>query len=130
VVSYYEMTNMDFNEYYWHDAVIKNIQIDRNNPGDKDTILFEIQWPQNNQKSFFIFEGVYWASFNLNFGIVADETILRAQLLDSQDGDLVNLYSKWKGAMDDIKLFPYIIELNSTGGYIKIISKGFREDKL
>ncbi len=121
---------MDFNEYYWHDAIIKNIQIDRNNPGEKDTILFEIEWPQNNGKSFFIFEDVYWASFKLNFGIVAHETILRAQLLDSQDGDLLNFYSKWKGAMDDIKLYAYKIELNSTGGYMKIIGKGFREDKL
>jgi len=120
----------DFNEYHWHDSIIKNIQIDRNNPGEADTILFEIEWPENNEKSFFTFEDVYWASFNLNFGIVSDETILHAQILDAQDKDLNIFYSKWKGKMDDIRLHTYGIELNSTGGYIKIIAKGFREAKL
>ena len=42
---------MNFNEYYWHDAIIKNIQIERNNPGVKDTILLEIEWPENKEKS-------------------------------------------------------------------------------
>jgi hypothetical protein len=121
---------MKFDEYYWHDAVIKNIHIDRNSPGIRDYILLEIEWPENGVKSLFIFEEVYWASFNLNFGVVADETILNASLEDPQNDNLINFYSKWKGTMDDIKLDTYKIELNSTGGVIKIIAKGFRENKL
>ncbi|HTM67631.1 MAG TPA: hypothetical protein VL093_14995 [Flavipsychrobacter sp.] len=118
---------MNFNEYNWHDSIIKNIQIDRSNPGKTDTILFEIQWRENDKKSVLVFEEVYWASFNLNFGIVCNETILNAALLDSNDEDLRQFYLKWKGRMDDITLNPYMIELNSTGGRIKIIAKSFSE---
>jgi len=57
---------------------------------------------------------------------VTDETILDAMLLDEQDKDLSAFYSKWKGAMDDVKLNTYQIHLNSTGGDIKIIAKQFR----
>ena len=117
---------MDFNDFYWNDAVIKNIQIDRDNPGIKDTILFEILWPEENGNSTFIFEDVYWAEMKLNFGIVADETILNSIELDNNNQDLINFYSKWKGAMNDVKLNTYKIELGSTGGEIIIISKGFR----
>lgn len=121
---------MNFNEYYWHDAIIKNIQIDRTNPGVKDTILLEIEWPENKNKSNFIFEEVYWACFNLNFGIASDETILRAELIEGQDVDLDNFYLKWNGAMNDVKLYAYKIELNSTGGSFKILAKKFWEDKI
>jgi len=121
---------MNFNEYYWHDAVIKNVQIDRTNPGVNDTILLEIEWPKNKNKSNFIFEDVYWACLNLNFGVVCDETILSAELIDGEDADVDNFYIKWKGAMNDVKLNVYKIELNSTGGFLKILAKNFREDKV
>lgn len=117
---------MNFNDFYWHDAIIKNIQIDRTNPGNDDSVLFEIIWPENGEKGILVFEEVYWASMNLNFGIIADESILYATQLDEQNEDLVNFYLKWGGAMDEVKLNTYKIELNSTGGEIKIIAKTFR----
>lgn len=36
----------NFNDFYWHDAVITNIEIDRHNPGKEDTIAFAIEWPE------------------------------------------------------------------------------------
>ncbi len=120
---------MNFNDFNWHDVVIRNIQIDRGNPGNNDTILFEIEWSEENEKGTLIFEEVYWASMNFNFGIIADESILDATQLDEQNEDLVNFYSKWKGAMNDVKLCIYKIDLNSTGGCIKIIAKKFRVNK-
>jgi hypothetical protein len=120
---------MNFNDIYWHDAIIKNIQIDRNSPGIKDTIIFEVELPEEKGKTNFIFEEVYWASMNLNFGIVANETILSASELEESDQDLKNLYSKWKGVISDVKLKIYKFSLNSTGSEIKIIAKRFREDK-
>lgn len=63
---------------------------------------------------------------NLNFGICADETILNVFENDIEDKDYINLYVKWKGHLTNIKLHTYVIELNSTGGNIKIIAKGFR----
>jgi len=120
---------MNFNDFYWHDAIIKNIQIDRSNPGIRDTIIFDIEWPEEKGKVAFLFEEVYWAEMKLNFGIVADETIMNSVELDDNNQDLINFYLKWNGAMDEVKLNTYKIELNSTGGDIKIIAKTFRVDK-
>lgn len=120
---------MNFNDFYWHDATIENIQIDRSDPGSKDEIVFEVEWPEKQGKTFFVFNEVYWAIMKLNFGIVARETILDATELEN-DQDIDILYSKWGGALNNVKLGSYRFQLNSTGGEIKIIAKGFREDKL
>jgi len=116
---------MNFNDFNWHDAVIKNITIDRNNPGLKDNVCFEIQWPEGG-KGELIFEDIYWINMNLNFGIVSNETILNASIRDNNDEDLINFYLKWKGFMDNVQLNSYVINLNSTGGTIKIIAKKFK----
>jgi hypothetical protein len=121
---------MNFNKLYWHDSVIKNITINRDNPGIKDKIEFEIIWADNQERVNLSFEDVYWARMDLNFGIVVDENILQGYLLPNNDEDLINLYVKWRGLLDDIKLNIYEILLNSTGGRIKIIAKSFRVDKL
>jgi hypothetical protein len=117
---------MKFDDFYWHDAIIKNITIDRTKPGEVDEISFEIKWPEENHSTTFVFEEVYWANLNLNFGIVADDTILNAVELNEEDEDLKNFYLKWKGTMNAIKLQAYKIVLNSTGGEIKIIAGKFR----
>jgi hypothetical protein len=117
---------MKFDDFYWHDAVIKNIIIDRTNPGEVDEINFEIKWPNENDIKTLVFEGVYWANFKLNFGIIAKENILDAFELNEDDEDLKNFYLDWKGAMNEVKLRSYKIVLNSTGGEIKIIAKKFR----
>jgi len=121
---------MDFNDFNWHDAIINNIKINRTNAGIDDSILFEIEWSEENEKANLVFERVYWISMNLNFGIIAKETILYAAQLDEQNEHLVNFYSKWKGAMNNVKMFIYKIELNSTGGCIIIIAKRFTVHKL
>ena len=121
---------MNFNDYSWHDAVIKNIKIDRSNPGINDIIVFDIDWPDEKGAVKFVFEEVYWAQMTLNFGIVADETIFNSMELDGDNQDLANFYLKWNGLMNDVKLKTFKIELNSTGGEIKIIAKGFSVEKL
>ena len=49
---------------------------------------------------------------DLNFGIVANETILDAMELENSDEDLKNFYSSWNGLFDDIKLRVFLINLN------------------
>lgn len=120
---------MNFNEFYWHDAIIKNIQIDRHNPGIMDSITFEIEWPEEKGRVNFVFEDVYWATMNLNFGIVADETILSANEINNGGEYLININSKLKGLIMDVKLKTYEFILNSTGSEIKIIAKGYKENK-
>jgi hypothetical protein len=62
---------MTFNDFYWHDSVIKSVTINRNNPGVNDEIVFEIEWSEQKGKVLLVFEDVYWAEMKLNFGIVA-----------------------------------------------------------
>ncbi len=120
---------MKFNNRQWHDSIIKSIYIDRNNPGIIDTVSFDIKWT-NGKMTKLTFIDVYWASFNLNFGIIAQESILTAKALEKNDQDLINFYKKWKGKRDGIDLTSYLIELNSTGSTIKIIAKDFKFTKL
>jgi hypothetical protein len=116
---------MDFNDFYWHDAIIIDIVIDRSNPGIKDTILFDIDFPDEGKVEL-VFEDVYWSKMTLNFGVVAQESILNAFVTDRDDKDLINISSKWQKYVDGIKLYCYVINLNSTGGEIKIIAKEFK----
>lgn len=114
---------MIFNDFLWHDAIIKNIVIDRNAPGVYDNISFFVEW-STKENVLLSFEGVYWSIMELNFGVIADETILKASC-SVDDDDLDKFYSKWKGLMNNVKLFSYEINLNSTGGRIKILAKTF-----
>jgi hypothetical protein len=117
---------MDFNEITWHDSIIKEVIIDRRLPGYNDTIKLIIEWVDIGN-GVLIFEEVYWASLNFNFGIIADETIMHAFAVSSNDSDLSLLYEKWKGAINNVKLNAYTIQLNSSGSQIKIIAKDFRK---
>ena len=113
---------MDFNDFEWHDSIIESITIDRKEPGIKDEILLNIQWV-NGKRSLIKFIDVYKAILDMNFGVIAQESIFAARILDNDDQDLIRFYSNWKGLMDDVKLSPYLIELNSTGSQIKILAK-------
>ena len=116
---------MKFDELDWHDAILQNIQIDRNNPGEVDTIVLTIVWPDDT-KSKIVFNDVYWANLTLNFGIVASESIDSAsELIDVEDDmDMRNLIQKWRGVVQD-SLMMYVFRTASTGSEIKIIAKGF-----
>ncbi len=115
---------MNFNDVEWHDSIIKKILIDRNNPGNIDSIEFEIEWI-NQKIERLIFSGVYWANLSLNFGIIAEESILNAYVIDNNDKDLAHLNERWKNSINISELRVFILNLNSTGGTIKIIAKNF-----
>ena len=115
---------MIFNDLHWHDSIITSIYIDRSNPGIRDEIQLKIKWA-NKKSDILTFKNVYWSSFSLNFGIVAEESILVAKILEKDDIDLANFYSNWNGLMDDLDLKVFFIELNSTGSTIKIIAEDY-----
>jgi hypothetical protein len=116
---------MNFEDYHWHDAQIKNIEIDRSNLGNKDIVSFELNWADKGSGRL-IFEEVYWSRLNLNFGIVASECIDNAFVTEQNDEDLINLYKLWTPMIGDINLTCYVIKTISTGSEIKIIAKGFK----
>ena len=41
---------MEINDFFWHDAIIKSISIDRYLPGKKDEISFYIVWLGQKRK--------------------------------------------------------------------------------
>lgn len=116
---------MNFGDYCWHDTQIKNIEIDRSNPGNNDVVSFELSWADESSGKL-IFEGVYWARLNLNFGIIASECIDAAFVAECNDEDLINLYKLWRPIIGEINLNCYVIKIISTGSEIKIIAKGFK----
>lgn len=120
---------MEFNDFCWHDAIVRSIQIDRTNPGLKDNIEFYIEFVEEN-KIKFIFHDVYLATMNLNFGIIADETILCAFEFEESDQDLQILNAKWGDILKDVILRVYKFNFNATGSEIKLIAKGFKVESL
>lgn len=116
---------VNFNDIYWHDSIVKCIKIDRAVPENNDTIEFEIDWYEKGKRSTF-FEDVYWTNLNLNFGIIAGENILDAFIAEKTDEDVMFFRSKWKGTIDINEINCYVIDLNTTGGRIKIIAKAFK----
>jgi len=118
---------MEFNKLYWHDSVIKKIEIDRNNPGENDSISFEIEW-YDTGISKILFEDVYWLRMDMNFGIIAEETIYEAYIAPNDDIDILRFNEKWKGILKEV-LPCFVIKTASTGSEIKIIAKRFKLDK-
>lgn len=119
------MDKLNFNDLEWHDAVIKNIIVDRNNPGNKDTIEISIVWP-SGKKNKIVFNNVYYANLSLGFGVVADEVVSEAQVSYDNDDHLAEIKSMWSKhytAIENIK--AYKISTSSTGSIIKVIAFSF-----
>ena len=112
----------NFCEIDWHDAIIEKIMIDRNNPGINDSIVIFIICADNTKRNL-RFNNVYWADLNMNFGVVASESIVKAISKGRDCIYVKDLYAKWKGMINDVDLNYYEIETNSTGSIIKIIAK-------
>ncbi|OPB88532.1 hypothetical protein [Elizabethkingia ursingii] len=118
---------MKFNDLYWHDSVIKNIVIDRNDPGKQDILLLEMDW-YDTGLGLIIFEDVYLLQINMNFGIIAEETVNEAFVAPNDDIDMINFNEKWNKNLNG-ELSCFVIRTSSTGSEIKIIAKTFKINK-
>jgi hypothetical protein len=105
-----------------------SINIDRSDAGNKDEIEFILKKDENlfNLK----FMDVYQANLNLNFGVVSEETIREAYILDENDllNEIKNKWSKIGVSISDLKC--YLIETNSTSSNLLIYSIDFVIKKL
>lgn len=113
----------EFDKLSWHDAVITEIVIDRHDAGVSDTIMLKMQWPSGGN-GIVSFEGCYSLVANLNFGVIAEETV-RTATVHREHTLLDELARKWKNAtsLDDLKCF--CIETNSTASLIQICAQNF-----
>lgn len=113
---------MNFEDFEWHDSILKTVYIDRKDPGEKDEIVLVVD-SVNEECMSVVFKEVRWMSLSFNGGIVADENILYATILPESDKDLKRLYKKWDGYLDGVDLKVYFIEMSSTASIIKIIAE-------
>lgn len=119
---------MEFNNLEWHDSIIKNIIIDRNNPGKNDMLQIEIIWTDGTN-NILSFKDVYWVNLDMNFGVMSSESVFKAYSEGKENEIIKSFYHKWKGLINDIDLNFYEIETNSTRSKIKIIAQKFELEK-
>jgi hypothetical protein len=115
----------NFNNLPWHDADLQLIYIDRRKPGGKDVIKFLIIWPVGYYSTIEFYD-CYALTANMNFGIVACESILAAECLIESE-DLCSIRNEWSKAgvnLDNLKCFK--ITTNSTNSIVNIFALGFR----
>lgn len=116
----------DFNDFYWHDAELRNLSIDRRDPGNLDEIRIRVAWPDDELTQTIVFYDCYAAKLDMNFGIVAYESILQAKILED-DPYLDILFNKWKSiSLSSNSITCFFIETASTASSISIYAKGFR----
>ena len=115
-----------FETLAWHDAEILKIEIDRHDPGNVDTVALKIKW-RDGKIGDVVFEECFKAVLDLNFNVIARETILAAAVVP-ESPMIEEVRSKWETAgvkLDDIHC--YRIETNSTGGLITIVATKFSQ---
>lgn len=111
---------MNFDEIIWHDTTISCIYLDRTTPGLRDILKIECK-NEINGRFTALFSGIWKVTCDLNFGIVAPETIRFARTIDS-DPRMDFIRGQWKNVGVHIdKLIALEIETNSTASKIFVI---------
>lgn len=114
----------DFNDLPWHDAVLLNLSIDRQHAGERDEVRIQVSWPQGDEATL-LFSDCYGFTAEMNFGVIAKEQILVADVVDDDPG-LVSLRGLWKQmGVSRETLRCYRIETNSTASVLKIYAQHF-----
>lgn len=117
---------MNIDDFNFHDSILKEIIIERNNPGYRDEVKIKIGFLDGNNIEV-IFEDCFKAIFDLNFGIIAEETIFDFYRSTENDNELKILKEKWLnigGSIEGLSLF--CIETNSTKSMIKIYARDYK----
>ncbi|WP_232503191.1 hypothetical protein [Parachlamydia acanthamoebae] len=117
--------DVNFDDLPWHDANLKDIHIDRSDPGNRDTVEILVEWP-DGLISTIEFYDCYALKANMNFGIAANESIFTAQcLIDSDELNLIrNDWLSMGAKLESLKCFR--INTNSTNSLIDVFAKNYR----
>ncbi|HEB94683.1 MAG TPA: hypothetical protein ENI94_14755 [Gammaproteobacteria bacterium] len=113
-----------FDSLPWHDAELLSISIDRSNAGNNDTVTFVVKWPDGN-KNEIIFNDCYFFDARMNFGVVAEESILEAICLD-ESSQISDIKSKWQSLGVELdNICCYRIITNSTNSQVDIYALSY-----
>jgi hypothetical protein len=106
----------------WHDAIIKEIVVDRGSPGHRDRIFITVEW--ENETTVVEFFECWLFEARMKFGVIAPERILGARLRPDYEG-LSELRTVWPAPLPDLKCYEF--EMSSTGSMLWICAEGFRQ---
>ncbi len=116
--------NDRFTSLPWHDAELLELSIDRRCPGERDEVRLQVVWPEGGEATL-LFRDCYAVVTEMNFGVIAEERIAHASLIDD-DARLLLIRDRWKPLgvpLDELQC--YQIETSSTFSVIRIYAKLF-----
>ena len=113
-----------FNSLPWHDAELLELSVDRRNAGARDEVRLRVVWPQGDEASL-LFRDCYAMTAEMNFGVIAEERIASALLIDDDPG-LTSIRDRWKPLGVSLEMLRcYRLETSSTSSVIRIYAKQF-----
>lgn len=108
-----------FEDMEWHDARVLEIRIDRHDPGKRDAIFIDILWP-DGCASTLTFSGCYKMNAAMNFGIIAEDSILFAEII-KESREIRELKETWGRMGVSIEgIMCFRISTNSTNSIIEM----------
>jgi hypothetical protein len=113
-----------FNSLPWHDAELLELSVDRRNAGECDEVRLRVAWPQGDEATL-VFRDCYAMTAEMNFGVIAEERIASASLIDDDPG-LTSIRDRWKPLGVSLEVLRcYQLETSSTSSVIRIYAKQF-----
>ncbi|MEY9186127.1 hypothetical protein ABIG06_000041 [Bradyrhizobium sp. USDA 326] len=113
-----------FNSLPWHDAVLLELMIDRRNPGTRDEVRLQVIWPDGGRATL-LFRDCYAVTAEMNFGIIAEEQILNASMIEDDPG-LTSIRDRWRPLGVSLAMLRcYQLETSSTGSLLRIYAEKF-----
>lgn len=114
----------DFEALPWHDAELREVLIDRRAPGKRDDVRVRVRWLDGGEATL-LFRECHALKAAMNFGVIAEERILSASMMDDDTG-LHSIRKRWNSlgvALDRLRC--YRIETSSTASVLRIYAQQF-----
>lgn len=83
-----------FDSLPWHDAELLELSVDRRNAGACDEVRLRVAWPRGDEATL-LFRDCYAMTAEMNFGVIAEERIASASLIEDDPG-LTSIRDRWK----------------------------------
>jgi hypothetical protein len=113
-----------FSSLPWHDAELLELSVDRRNAGEHDEVRIRVAWPEGDEATL-LFGDCYAMSAEMNFGIIAEEGIASAVMVEDDPG-LISVRDRWRPLGVSLNaLRCYRIETSSTASVLRIYAKRF-----